>query len=691
MLRQLLFTLAVFGSQVHSYTEAAAGPIIKVAPIRREYLYPHLARRSPEDVTGFDLKHQVKLTWAQVHDGQRVVFDMDLSKPDPEHPLLALEDLDDLTKSITCRQPEIELEFRHEKALRYAINKWDWINEKESDYFYLIANHDGCGPDAERHPYKVVKVHYDFTELRAILTTEEVTWRDVAGNHKMSFSTRPHSQEQSVLSDANLEYASQHLIKKRRISTRDSKSTKESKQGVKTSEPSKFKQGFKDVIDTATEKPNAVNTGFRTLRGIFRGSRLALRTIRKAARALKQHIEEAPAGPVDHKKQVSHVFDKDLSNDLMLGRTMESAGESSPPRIQFQLTNTTLKGRIDFDSSWTSTKWTISKLVVTGHPVNFRGNFGLKFQCEADIPKLKIEPQMVMLGASTFAIGPMTVGPHFRLAHGLTASLKGAASFVVNREFTYPNDAVFNFYGGSRDEQLQSNTKGFKDHITNWNWQMGDVNLQGDIGYQATLGVGFGMYMNGSPGFEIVPLPTIRADLVFGLKAKFTAGRLDSGDCPRSGLHSEEIQVPGVKMPKLLKGPGMNSQTNAERTKDDLAVKLALTGSFDIQGGAGLEKTPWDFMWKIYEAEKQLGAICYSRTKPIGKLRKVEPSDAEKPKKKNEDDQGIIGRMNDHTNDNIDGNIKIVKMCKTDELKGAFIPSEKMLGGEKIKFIDEDH
>ncbi|KAK6544478.1 hypothetical protein TWF694_001172 [Orbilia ellipsospora] len=153
-------------------------------PVRMEDIYPHLRKRV-DDMTKLEMQEKVRLVWALSDGNETAIADMRLKKPDPNHPLLLLESFDDLTDSIECcdRAESIVLKFKHNNAMDAAVKAWDWVNEQEPDYFFLIANHDGCGPDLERVPYKVVSVKYD--NLTAILTTKTTTWEEAAQTFDM--------------------------------------------------------------------------------------------------------------------------------------------------------------------------------------------------------------------------------------------------------------------------------------------------------------------------------------------------------------------------------------------------------------------------------------------------------------------------------------------------------------------------
>ncbi|RVD81286.1 uncharacterized protein DFL_009155 [Arthrobotrys flagrans] len=50
-----------------------------------------------------------------------------VQKPDPNHPLILLEDVDTLTQSIKCTGDKMALEFKDKNAMEYAIKQWDWL------------------------------------------------------------------------------------------------------------------------------------------------------------------------------------------------------------------------------------------------------------------------------------------------------------------------------------------------------------------------------------------------------------------------------------------------------------------------------------------------------------------------------------------------------------------------------------
>jgi hypothetical protein len=70
--------------------------------------------------------------------------------------LVMMEDFDGLTSSVDCNDEDgfLGLTFKSKRAYDYALKKWDFINQNEEASFVMITNHQGCGPDDERAPYK---------------------------------------------------------------------------------------------------------------------------------------------------------------------------------------------------------------------------------------------------------------------------------------------------------------------------------------------------------------------------------------------------------------------------------------------------------------------------------------------------------------------------------------------------------
>ncbi|KAK6352334.1 hypothetical protein TWF730_009163 [Orbilia blumenaviensis] len=167
---------------------------IKHLPIREEYLKPHLQKRA-DDVSRLFPQNQIQMYFGRaISDAHLRVSDMTIKNKD--HPMILLENFDDLTESIVCTggDQEITLKFKTRDGMNAAIAAWDWVNDKEADYFTLITHHHhtGCGPDEERMPYKVTDVKYDETNLKAVLTKEKASWDETLRTFDMTIDTVDH-------------------------------------------------------------------------------------------------------------------------------------------------------------------------------------------------------------------------------------------------------------------------------------------------------------------------------------------------------------------------------------------------------------------------------------------------------------------------------------------------------------------
>ena len=82
---------------------------------------------------------------------------MTLEAPDGLE-IVLMEKFEGLTKEVDCKGDDgsMSLTFKSKDAFEQALKKWDFINKGEDKNFLLIANHDGCGPDDERQPYRLV-------------------------------------------------------------------------------------------------------------------------------------------------------------------------------------------------------------------------------------------------------------------------------------------------------------------------------------------------------------------------------------------------------------------------------------------------------------------------------------------------------------------------------------------------------
>ncbi|RVD83754.1 uncharacterized protein DFL_005532 [Arthrobotrys flagrans] len=175
---------------------AAEDKHIGMVPIRQEHIIKGLKRRS-DDLSRLKPQDQVKMFYGRaLSEAHLRIADMTVTKPDANHPLILLENFDDLTDSITCTDEDskIALKFKSKDAMDTAIKSWDWINESDNDYFFLFTHHHhtGCGPDEERTSYKITAVTYDKATFTTVLTKEKATWNETLQNFEIKIRTVEH-------------------------------------------------------------------------------------------------------------------------------------------------------------------------------------------------------------------------------------------------------------------------------------------------------------------------------------------------------------------------------------------------------------------------------------------------------------------------------------------------------------------
>ncbi|KAF3100580.1 hypothetical protein TWF706_006135 [Orbilia oligospora] len=178
----------------------------RLLPVREGSLYPHLRKRDG-DLSVLHLRDSVVLHYGGIIENERThLANVTVQKPDPDHPLILLEDMDKLTESIKCTGDKMALEFKDKTAMDYAMKQWDWVNEKTPDYFYLITfhQHEGCGEVSDRSSYKISAVAYDDSTLTTTLTREPASWDETAQLFQLQVSTLPAPERPSEIAKRQL-------------------------------------------------------------------------------------------------------------------------------------------------------------------------------------------------------------------------------------------------------------------------------------------------------------------------------------------------------------------------------------------------------------------------------------------------------------------------------------------------------
>lgn len=73
-----------------------------------------------------------------------------------DRPVVAMENFEHITSAVECNDSDgkMSMTFVSPETLEAAKSAWKWLSEEKGNEFLLVANHDGCGPDKERVPYR---------------------------------------------------------------------------------------------------------------------------------------------------------------------------------------------------------------------------------------------------------------------------------------------------------------------------------------------------------------------------------------------------------------------------------------------------------------------------------------------------------------------------------------------------------
>ena len=129
-------------------------------------------------------------------------------------PIVLLERFDDLTSKVDCKGDDgtMSLTFNSKEAYNHAMTIWSKINEDDAKQFLVIANHDGCGPDDKRQPYKCVSarsdlptsliilsrvssVEKDSADLTVKMSSKVAEWEEVTGSYELHFGQFDQAQK----------------------------------------------------------------------------------------------------------------------------------------------------------------------------------------------------------------------------------------------------------------------------------------------------------------------------------------------------------------------------------------------------------------------------------------------------------------------------------------------------------------
>ncbi|EPS44988.1 hypothetical protein H072_1016 [Dactylellina haptotyla CBS 200.50] len=625
----IALSLGLTGSQVLAFIGETPSHALKdpvnVPPIRVEEFYPHLRKRD-EDWSRFHLQDEVKLLWAHGNQNERVIFDMDIQKPDQKHPLLALEELDTFTESIECHEPKITLKFRSEEAIHRAEQAWSWINRAHTDYFYMIANHDGCGPDAMRHPYKVVSVKHNNNTLTTEFTTQNADWEEVTPNHKMSIGTsnyaRPASRYDASAQVALARRAAIENSNELQLYTRDAYSSGwDNLIDSFKNFPLNFWKGFsktkeipKELVDAGVtfvdglvkipgEVGHAASYNINLASGfvisvaedvfediksdVVGGGKFAVKVVEKLA-----EIEETLA-----KFLMSQPLTFDFASTPE-NKTMKLYPPITIGPVEFssECQDCSTKGSLTLRATWVMNGGSLLDPVFHVETKRITGSLPIKHKVSIDIKSTDEEDLVVLVpvpGITPFTIGAVSIGPMVLVGGGIEGKLKVAGAFTTKVDYKIPNGKMDLHPNAPGKSQFTGYEKGLD---FNSSLDIEELNIQAEASYfvMARLGVGLEWGKGTTVGAW--------ADFKAGMKGTLKIGALDKEDCP-----AEFFGITGVAGDTANKVNG-----TPKKEGKTTGGKVGLSPFYEISVAAGVSVGNAKVSFKVAEDEMEVAGLCFT-------------------------------------------------------------------------------
>ncbi|KAJ6256468.1 hypothetical protein Dda_8330 [Drechslerella dactyloides] len=114
-------------------------------------------------------------------------------EPEPQHPLLKVEDFDDLTESIVCKDDQMIVKFKTKEAVGYVAQKWGGAIEGGKS-FYMITHpdHKTCHAETksmQRTAFEIKALKKDDSTSTVTLTKIATPWEKVAKNMDLTLES----------------------------------------------------------------------------------------------------------------------------------------------------------------------------------------------------------------------------------------------------------------------------------------------------------------------------------------------------------------------------------------------------------------------------------------------------------------------------------------------------------------------
>ncbi|KAF3932517.1 hypothetical protein ABW20_dc0100870 [Dactylellina cionopaga] len=594
---------------------------------------------------------------------------MQVQKPDPKHPLLALEELDTFTDSIVCQEPTITLKFRSEEAVSRAEKAWSWINNADTNYFYLIANHDGCGPDAMRHPYKVVRVDHDDKNLTTVFTTQNVDWEEVTPNHKMSIGTSTFARRASIPTSASIvRRASSNCFYPWRMLGIFCGSVEKPGPGTWERLKTAFVDGGKNLGNGLANTPSNVANGARLDRipgALFdagvtftNGMKRIPSQLGDAGETLADGVSKIP-GEVgqafSHNFQLASGFVFNITEGLVEDIEKAAGGAKSVAQsvanvvekiANFEETLLLLIAGKPMTFDFASTAESAEMML---YPAITTGPFEFSSQCQGCSTKGSLE-----ITAEWFMNGGSLLNPIFQVkTKGITGSIPIKHKISADLRATEEDDTVWLFpipgitpftIGAVSIGPLVSMGGGFEGKLkvagaftSGLNYTIPDGTLElHPMAPMDSRQAGFDGKMDFKPWLDLDELSVVAEASVFGmarigagvmwgkgttvgawadfkggLKGTLKLGNLDTGECPANFLAS----VTGVVGDRIDKSEKVEGKTGG--------AKAALGTFYEVSVAAGISSgvklvglPPAKISFKLVDGGTEIAGFCFAAAPP---------------------------------------------------------------------------
>lgn len=137
-------------------------------------------REQEQDLSRLALQDKAQMIFGSKKNGTLLIANMTITAPSGSK-IISMENFEGHTSEIDCEghDGEMSLTFTSPRALAEAKLQWTAASNATDKFFYLIANHDGCGPKNQRQAYQIDNVDVPKNTLKAVLKSKPVEWKDI--------------------------------------------------------------------------------------------------------------------------------------------------------------------------------------------------------------------------------------------------------------------------------------------------------------------------------------------------------------------------------------------------------------------------------------------------------------------------------------------------------------------------------